>query len=79
MNTKFKKHQKVKLLRDPDREYIEYHEELEDEEKKPAIIAGMQGRINIILPNGQYHVQIEDKKGNIIAYCSVSEDDIEAV
>jgi hypothetical protein len=83
MNTKFKRHQKVKLLRDPDKEYIEYHEELIDdedsEEDMPAITKGMKGRINLILPNGQYHVEIFDSKGNPIAYCEMPEEDLEAV
>lgn len=79
MNTLFKRHQKVRLLRSPDPEYVEYHEELEDVETKPEIVKGMTGKVNMLLPNGQYHVEIDDKKGNIIAYCSLSEDDIEAI
>ena len=80
MQTKFKRHQPVKLLRDPDPEFIEYHNP-EDEEhiKEVAIIAGMKGKINILLPNGQYHVAVEDKNGNIIAYVSMSEDDLESL
>jgi len=79
MNTKFKRHQKVKILRAPDPEYVEYHEELEEEEEKPDIIKGMKGKINLILPNGQYHVEILGSDGNIVAYCEMSEDDLEAV
>ncbi len=79
METKFKRHQKIKLLRAPDPEYVEYHEELEDVEKKPEIVKGMIGKVNMLLPNGQYHVEIDDKKGHVIAYCSLSEDDIAAV
>lgn len=82
MNQKFKRHQKVKLLRDPNPEYIEYHEELSEDETDdgdmPAITKGMKGKINILLPNGQYHVEIDDSKGNPIAYCEMSEDDLEA-
>jgi hypothetical protein len=79
MDTKFKRHTKVKLLRTPDPEYVEYHEELAEEEEKPLIEKGMKGRVNMILPNGQYHVEILDSAGNILAYCSVSEDDLEAI
>ena len=80
MQTKFKRHQLVKLLVDPDPEYIEYHN-LDDEENTDEHIPvekGMKGRVNIILPNGQYHIEVFNEKGNLIAYCSVSEDDIEA-
>jgi len=74
MQTKFKKQQKVRLLRDPDPEDIEYRSEEEIPIKK-----GMMGIVNIHLPNGQYHVKILDKKGEIIAYVPLSEDDIESV
>jgi len=79
MNTKFKRHQKVRLLRAPDPEYVEYHEELNEEEEKPEIVKGMKGVINLLLPNGQYHVEIHDLEGKILAYCSMSEDDLEVV
>ena len=79
MQTKFKRHQKVRLLINPDPEYIEYHSEDEENIKEIPIKKGMTGRINIILPNGQYHVEIDDKKGNIIAYCAVNEEDLEAI
>ena len=72
MQTKFRRHQPVRLLQDPDPEYIEYYEEIEEPIKK-----GMLGRVNILLPNGQYHIEIHNKKGEIIAYAAVSEDDIE--
>ena len=78
MQTKFKRHQGVRLVRDPDPEYIEYHTELSDEEQVP-IKKGMKGKVNIILPNGQYHVEILDKKGNTLAYVAVDEDSLEAV
>lgn len=76
MQTKFKRHQEVKILRAPDKEYIEYAEDVENPEEIP-IKAGMNGRINVILPNGQYHVEILDEKGNILAYAPFSEEDIE--
>lgn len=78
MQTKFKRHQPVRLLVDPDPEYLEYHNP-EDEENLNLIPIkkGMIGKINMLLPNGQYHVQIEDEKGNIIAYCPLNEEDLE--
>lgn len=80
MQTKFKRHQKVKLLRDPDIEYIEYHSENEENlENPPKIKKGMIGRINIILPNGQYHVEILDEDGKTIAYAPMEEDGLEAI
>jgi hypothetical protein len=80
MNTKFKRHQSVKILAVPDKEFIEYHN-LEDEElaieNHPDIKAGMTGKINMVLPNGRYHVELQDKKGNIIAYAPFSEEELE--
>ena len=77
MQTKFKRHQKVRLLIDPNPEYIEYHSE--DEETETPIKKGMNGEINILLPNGKYHVRINDKNGNILAYCEVNEEDLESI
>lgn len=79
MQTKFKRHQKVRLLHDPNPEYIEYHNPEENLENQPEIKKGMIGKINIILPNGQYHVGILDKKGNTIAYVPLDEESLEAV
>ncbi len=73
MQTKFKRHQKVRLLVDPDPEYIEYYEE------KKSIKKGALGKINMLLSNGQYHVEIIDKDGNELAYVKVSEEDLEAI
>lgn len=73
MNTKFKRHQSVNILRAPDPEYVEYYED----EPEP-IVAGMKGKVNILLPNGQYHVEIHNKKGEIIAYAPFNEEDLEA-
>ena len=78
MHTKFKRHQKVRLLTNPDPEYIEYHTEETDEEPLP-IKKGMIGVVNIILPNGEYHVKILDKHGHELAYVKVSEEFLEAV
>jgi hypothetical protein len=77
MNTKFKRHQSVKILRAPSREYIEYHNEDDKNFKEEPITPGMQGKINILLPNGKYHVEIYNKKGNILAYAPFDEEDLE--
>ena len=76
MQTKFKRHQKVRLLADPDSEYIEYSEEYDDE--KPRIKKWMSGKINVLLSNGKYHVEILDKKGDVIAYVPMSEEYLES-
>ena len=79
MQTKFKRHQPIRLLHDPNPEYIEYHNEGEEEIKEIPIKKGMQGKINIILPNGQYHVEIDDTKGKIVAYVVCNEEDLEEI
>ncbi|MBS3071889.1 hypothetical protein J4408_02780 [Candidatus Pacearchaeota archaeon] len=79
MQTKFKRHQKVKLLVDPNPEYVEYHNQDEDESVHPIIKKGMKGKINILLSNGQYHVEIIDEKGNTIAYIPMQEEYLEAI
>ena len=78
MNTKFKRHQEVRILRAPDPEYVEYHNEDQIGFQELPILKGMKGKINILLPNGQYHVEILDKKGNILAYAPFNEEDLEA-
>jgi hypothetical protein len=78
MQTKFKRRDKIRLTMDPDPEYIEYHTENTGDEERP-IKKGMLGEINIVLPNGQYHVRIFDDDGNEFAYVMVDEDSIEAV
>ncbi|MFX0212153.1 MAG: hypothetical protein ACFFDT_39635 [Candidatus Hodarchaeota archaeon] len=75
MQTKFKKHDKVRLLIDPDPEYVEYYPEFVD--SKPQIKKGMIGEINVILPNGEYHVRIFDEEGKEIAYVPMAEDFLE--
>jgi hypothetical protein len=72
MQTKYKRHQKVVLLVAPDAEYIEYEPDFENQDIKK----GALGEINILLPNGQYHVKIIDGKGNTIAYAPMSEEDL---
>lgn len=79
MQTKFKRHQKVVLLTDPDPEYIEYHDEGDPDFEEIPIKKGMQGKINILLSNGRYHVEILDKKGEILAYVPMSEEDLRAI
>ncbi len=72
MQTKFKRHQKVKLLVNPREEDIEPYTD------PPAKIkAGVIGYINIILPNGRYHVRIQDKEGNEIAYVAMDEEQLQ--
>ena len=77
MQLKFKRHQKVKIVRVPDPEYVEYHE-TEIKEKVP-IKPGMSGEINVILSNGKYHVEIFDESGKSIAYAPFDEESLEAV
>ena len=74
MQTKFKRHQKVKLLRDP----LEKNTEPYSDENL-VIKKGMTGEVNIILPNGQYHVAIKNSKGEKLAYVVMDEEALEAV
>ena len=71
----FKRHQKVKILVAPAQEYIEYSEEYA--EQKTEIKKGMNGEVNIILPNGQYHVKIINEKSETIAYAPFDEECLE--
>lgn len=72
MQTKFKRHQKVKLLISPLEEDIESYAE-DDVKVKPGAI----GEVNIILPNGRYHLKISDKKGDALAYVAMDEENLE--
>lgn len=74
MQTKYKKHQPVRLLRNPNIEDIEYYTEPPVEIKK-----GMSGEINVILPNGDYHVLIKDKDGKKLAYVMIDEESLESL
>ncbi len=74
MQTKFKRHERVRLLVDPNPEFTEYYVE-----KEIPIRKGMLGEINILLPNGQYHVKVVDKEGNTIAYVEMSEEFLERI
>lgn len=78
MQTKLKRHQKVRLLKDPDPEYVEYHTELSKSQQVP-IRKGMIGEVNIILPNGEYHIRILDEDGNEFAYVPMAEEDLEPI
>jgi hypothetical protein len=77
MQTKFKRHQKVKIISLPDSEYVEYKPEYSDD--KPPISKGMLGEINVLLSNGQYHVEIYNDNNEIIAYAPFSEEQLEAL
>ncbi len=79
MQTKFKRHAKVRLLVDADSEYVEYHNAEEELENPVKIKKGMEGKINMILPNGRYHVEIIDKKGNTVAYVPLDEESLEEI
>ena len=72
MQTKFKRHQKVKLLVAPREDDIEPYAD----PPKP-IKTGTIGYINILLPNGRYHVRIQDEEGNEIAYVAMDEENLE--
>ena len=78
MQTKFRRHQRVKLLVNPDPEYIEYHTENTDDKEIP-IRAGMTGEINMLVSNGQYHVKVLDEKGRELAYVLIAEEYLEAI
>ena len=78
MQTKFKRHQYVILLKNPDPEYIEYAEESEKPKEIP-IKKGMKAKINILLPNGRYHVEVLGENGEVIAYCPMDEEDLSAL
>lgn len=77
MRTQFKKGQKVKIVIVPDSEYIEYHTENTGHEQT-SIKAGMKGKVNVILPNGRYHVLIFDEDGKELAYAPFDEDALES-
>ncbi len=76
MQTKFKRKQAVKLLRDVIKSDIEPYGENSD---SVIIKKGMSGEINVILPNGNYHILIQDKKGNKLAYVVMDEESLEAI
>lgn len=73
MNFKFKRHQNVRLLINPKEDDIEPYADPPQQIKK-----GMLGTVNLILPNGRYHVRIADDKDNEIAYVVMDEEYLEA-
>jgi hypothetical protein len=75
MQTKFKRHQDVIIKNAPNPEYVEYHEGHDD----APIQAGMKGKINLIMPTGEYHVEIFDKSGTLIAYALMHEEELEEI
>lgn len=62
----------MRLLISPDPQYVEYYED------EVPITKGMIGKVNMILPNGQYHVEILDDKGEVLAYAPFDESQLEA-
>ncbi|MEK6855996.1 MAG: hypothetical protein AABX66_02440 [Nanoarchaeota archaeon] len=76
MQTIFKRHQLVKILVSPDKEFIE---QAGEEETPVEIKKGMTGKINMILPDGKYHVAIIDQTGKVIAYAPFDQDALATV
>jgi hypothetical protein len=74
MDTKFKRHQPVRLLSTPKEDDVEPYAD-----PPVAITKGMKGTINILLPNGRYHVRISDDEGNEIAYVAMDEEQLQAI
>lgn len=74
MQTKFKRHQQVRILADPLEDDVEPYAD-----PPVKITSGMKGKINVILPNGQYHVEIIDDNDETIAYIALDEDQLEAI
>ena len=66
------------LLRNPLEEDIEPHTENEEDEEV-IVKKGMTGEINIVLPNGRYHVRIFNKKGEIVAYAAMDEEALSSI
>jgi len=77
MQTKFKRGDKIILKKNIISDYIEYHNEDEQGFQDLPIVKGMKGKINMLLTNGKYHVEVFDKKGNILAYVPIDEEDME--
>lgn len=74
MNTQFKRHQKVRLKTAP------LEQDTENYADPPvAIKAGTIGCVNILLPNGRYHIRIEDDEGNELAYVVMDEEQLESI
>ena len=73
MNTLFKRHQMVKIKRVPLASDVEWYAD------EQPLMKNMTGKINILLSNGSYHVELHDAKGIVLGYMICSEDDLEAM
>jgi heat shock protein HspQ len=57
-----------------------FNEDIEAyEEENPIIQKGSIGEVNMILPNGRYHILIKNKEGEKIAYVVADEEVLEEV
>ncbi len=74
MNTKFKRHDKVKIIINPLESDIESYDE-----ENVKVTKGAIGEINMLLPNGRYHVLIKNTKGVKLGYVVVDEEGLESV
>ena len=72
MNTKFKRHDKVRLLISPSESDIESYEE-----ENVKINKGTIGEINMLLSNGRYHILVRNEKDVKIAYVVADEEALE--
>jgi hypothetical protein len=79
MQHKFKRHDKVRLLIDPDPEFVEYDTEVESRGEHPQIKNGMVGEVNVVLQNGQYHVRVLDEGGKAVAFVPMDEEFLEKI
>ena len=73
-----KRHDKVRLKNIPDYDYIEYFNK-DQEDLTPEIKRGMEGQINVILPNGKFHVEIKNDRGETVAYVVAGEEELEKI
>lgn len=73
MHTQLRRHDKVRLIAAPDPDYIEYYTD-----DQAPIPSGTHGTINVILPNGKYHIRIE-KNGQEYAYVVMDEEALEKI
>ncbi len=75
MEMRFKKKQKVRLKIAPLEDDIEYYAD-----PPVPITKGMTGMVNLMLSNGQYHVEIIDEEtGETLAYVAIDEEGLEEV
>ncbi len=74
MNTKFRRHEKVRLIISPLESDIESYEE-----ETPSVSKGTIGEVNLLLPNGRYHVAIKNEKGEKLAFVVADEEALESI